>query len=167
MTSRLYTRASERGQDAMPRPLATLLLPTPPSLDQKSPESFPFSSRPSLRRDLCVREERCCFGRMIGQPGMVRVWPSRVFMPGKVEARGRRACGIEGKGLGDCGDEVGWAVASPLWRTRGPRGLGWVGGSLTDSRFLRLRPLIPQSLTFLPWILGLGGRENEAGCGRA
>ena len=50
-------------------------------------------------------------------------------MPGKVEARGRRAGGIEGKGLGDGGDEVGWVVASQSGRTRGTRGLEWVGGS--------------------------------------
>ena len=62
-------------------------------------------------------------------PGGLRAWPSQVIMPGKVEARGRRACGIEGKGLGDCGDEVGWVVASQSGRTRGTRGLEWVGGS--------------------------------------
>lgn len=61
--------------------------------------------------------------------GGLRAWPSQVIVPGKVEARGRRACGIEGKGPGDCGDEVGWAVAAPSRRTQGSRGLGWVGGS--------------------------------------
>ena len=61
--------------------------------------------------------------------GGVRAWPSWVIMPGKVETRGRRACGIEGKGLGDFGDEMGWVVASPSGRTRGSKRLGWMGES--------------------------------------
>ena len=61
--------------------------------------------------------------------GGVRAWPSWVIMPGKVETRGRRACGIEGKGLGDFGDEMGWVVTSPSGRTRGSKRLGWMGES--------------------------------------